>query len=58
MRKSNEEKGLLAKLASSVLDGMVGDESDTYKIVEGNFTNYSKRREAVLPSMVFRTLHM
>lgn len=26
MRKTNEEKGLLAKLASGVLDGMVGDE--------------------------------
>lgn len=26
MRRSNEEKGLLAKLASGVLDGMVGDE--------------------------------
>lgn len=26
MRKTNEEKGLLTKLASGVLDGMVGDE--------------------------------
>lgn len=26
MKKSNEEKGLLVKLASGVLDGMVGDE--------------------------------
>jgi hypothetical protein len=26
MRKSNEEKGLLGKLASGILDGMVGDE--------------------------------
>lgn len=26
MRKSKEEKGLLAKLASGVLDGLVGDE--------------------------------
>ena len=26
MRRSNEEKSLLAKLASGVLDGMVGDE--------------------------------
>ncbi len=26
MRKTNEEKGLLAKLASGILDGMVGDE--------------------------------
>lgn len=26
MRRSNEEKGLLAKLASGILDGMVGDE--------------------------------
>ena len=26
MSRSNEEKGLLAKLASGVLDGMVGDE--------------------------------
>lgn len=26
MRKTNEEKSLLAKLASGVLDGMVGDE--------------------------------
>ena len=26
MRKTEEEKGLLAKLASGVLDGMVGDE--------------------------------
>lgn len=26
MRKTNEEKGLLDKLASGVLDGMVGDE--------------------------------
>ncbi len=26
MRKTNEEKNLLAKLASGVLDGMVGDE--------------------------------
>ena len=26
MRKNNEEKGLLAKLASGILDGMVGDE--------------------------------
>ena len=26
MRKTNEEKGLLAKLASGALDGMVGDE--------------------------------
>ena len=26
MRKSNEEKNLLNKLASGILDGMVGDE--------------------------------
>ena len=26
MKRTNEEKGLLAKLASGVLDGMVGDE--------------------------------
>ena len=26
MRKTDEEKGLLAKLASGILDGMVGDE--------------------------------
>ena len=26
MKKTTEEKGLLAKLASGVLDGMVGDE--------------------------------
>lgn len=26
MRKTNEEKGLLAKLASGILDGMVGNE--------------------------------
>lgn len=26
MRKTNEEKGLLAKLVSGVLDGMVGEE--------------------------------
>ena len=26
MRKTNEEKGLLAKLASGILDGAVGDE--------------------------------
>ncbi len=27
MRKTNEEKSLLVKLASGILDGMVGDES-------------------------------
>lgn len=26
MRKTNEDKGLLAKLASGMLDGMVGNE--------------------------------
>lgn len=30
MRKTNEEKGLLAKLASGLLDGMVGEERVYY----------------------------
>lgn len=47
MKRSNEEKGLLAKLASGILDGVVGKEKTYHGYKDVTYGKYIKNGEPV-----------